>query len=300
MRYRIFQKIIETESFTLAAESLHLTQSAVSHAVAALEKEMGFSLFHRSKGAVRPTEDGRSLIPYVDALVAAEDRLLNQVHAVNQLESGKLRVGSFASASTRILPEIFKAFDERYPNIAIDFFDGGYEMIKEQLLQERIDVGFLLDTHLDERLTAIPYFMDEVVAVIPRHQDGALAEINATAPEGFPLEMLAHYPLIMPDNAQDTYLDQLFQSYRVRPQIKYRFQLMSTVFAMVEVGLGITLVAESALTKTAYAVERLPLNPRVYRHIHLVTTHRQLASPVVQAFWQVAQQVQASKVSLFW
>ena len=291
MRYRIFQKIIETGSFTLAAESLHLTQSAISHAVAALEKEMGFPLFHRSKGAVRPTEEGISMIPYVDALVAAEDRLLNQVHAVNQLESGKLRVGSFASASTRILPDIFKVFDERYPNIAIDFFDDGYEMIKEQLLQARIDVGFLLDTHLDDRFYALPYFVDEVVAVLPRHHSSVLVEAPDHLSGSFPLEALSRYPLIMPDNAQDTYLEQLFQAHQVRPRIKYRFQLMSTVFAMVEVGLGITLVAESALTKTAYEVERLPLNPRVYRNIHLVTTHRQLASPVVQAFLQVARQV---------
>ena len=133
MKYRIIYTSWEEKSFTKAAEKLNLTQSAVSHSVNAFEKEMGFPIFHRLKSGLTLTEEGKLLMPYFERLVMDENRLNNQIHAINAIEKGTLRVGSFASASTRILPEIIKAFDRRYPNISVELIDSDYDVIKQKL-----------------------------------------------------------------------------------------------------------------------------------------------------------------------
>ncbi len=284
MKYRIFKQIMTSGNFTKAAEALNMTQSAVSHAVSALEREIGFTLFVRTKQGIRLTEDGKQLWHHVETLVAAEDRLYNQIHAMNRLEMGTLRVGSFTSASSRFLPKILKAYDARYPDVQVEIFDEDYDRIMEKLHQGRIDVGFLIEDYIKKEHHSLPCFKDEMVVVVPYDMD--LSQIDDIA-----LKDVEKYPFIMPDNNQDVYLKQLLAEHHVLPRIKYKFQLMSTVFAMVEAGLGITIVPDSTLLKTNYNVDLISLDPPVYRNIHIVANKTQMHSPVVKSFFEVAKSI---------
>lgn len=285
MKYRIFKQIVDLGSFTKAGEALNMTQSAISHAVSNLEREMGFLLFHRNKGTVQLTEDGRSVLNYIEALVSAEDHLNNQVHAMHHLEVGHIKVGSFASASTRLLPKIMKSFDERYPDVTVEYYDGRYDGIKEKLDNGSVDVAFLVDEFLEPSYDVLPYFKDELVAVFSKNAPEMRKRKSIEMVE------IEKYPFIMPDNDQDTYLKAIFQTHQVMPQIKAKFNLMSSVFAMVEENLGMTVVAESALYKMDYALKTVSLKPRIYRNINLVTKKSQMKSPMIKAFFEIARQV---------
>lgn len=282
MKYRIFRQIINSGGFTKAAESLNMTQSAVSHAISNLEKEMGFPLFIRNKASIALTPEGKLLSEHVEAYIAAEDRLQNQIHALNRLEHGTLRVGSFTSASARFLPKILKIFDIRYPQIKVEIYDEDYDRIKLKLKQGLIDVGFLIEDYITEDHHAMPCFKDEMVIVVPFSHD-------FEGVEALPLKAIEKYDFIMPDNDQDFYLKKLLSKNQVHPNVKFKFQLMSTVFSMVEEGLGITLVPDSTLLKRNHKVDILSLEPPLYRTIHLVSNQGQMRSPVVKAFFEVAE-----------
>lgn len=284
MRYRIFRQIVTTGNFTKAAESLNMTQSAVSHAMSTLEKEVGFHLFNRTKSGISLTPEGQQIWEHVEALIAAEDRLQNQIHALNRLEHGTLRVGSFTSASARLLPKFLKIFDVRYPHIKVEIFDEDYDRIKAKLNQGLIDVGFLIEEYIDNTHFSKPCFQDEMVVVVPFQSD-------FLAMESMPLNHIEKYDFIMPDNDQDFYLKRLLAKNQVHPHVKYKFQLMSTVFSMVEAGLGITLVPDSNMLKRNHEVDLIPLDPPIYRTIHLVSKKTHMKSPVVKAFFEVAENI---------
>ena len=282
MRYRIVKQIMESGSFTKAAEKLNMTQSAVSHAVGTFENELGFPIFIRNKSGVGLTSEGESIRPHIETLVITEDRLYNEVNAINAVEAGTLRVGSFATSSSRILPPIMKIYDERYPNIKVELIDSDYEIIKEKLEDGSIDIAVLEEKYIDKDYYKLPYLYDELMVVVPN-----LPTFQGL--KSMPIGGIPGYPFIMPDNDQDTFLKQLLKKFDVAPNIKYRFQLLSTVFAMIEVGLGITIVSETALKTYKFDVLMIPLEPKLYRNVSLVALKPQMNAPVVKAFFDVAK-----------
>lgn len=282
MKYRILYTSWEEKSFTKAAEKLNLTQSAVSHSVNTFEKEMGFPVFHRLKSGLTLTEEGKILMPYFERLVMDENRLYNQIHAINAIEKGTLRVGSFASASTRILPEIIKAFDRRYPNISVELIDSDYDVIKQKLNDGHIDIAVLEETYIEENHYTLSYLSDEMMMIAP-------LDYFDQRPAAIPVAEVSRYPFIMPDNDQDFYLKQLLKAHGAYPSVKYKFQLLTTVFAMVEVGLGISVIPESALLKTDFKLDKYSFEPKLYRNVCLTALKTQMDAPVVKGFFEIAR-----------
>ena len=83
LSYQVFQTVVEQGSFQKAAEVLHLTPSAVSHAVSAMEQELGFSLFTRNKGGVSLTNYGEHLLPYMNAVLNSDESLKQAIAGLN-------------------------------------------------------------------------------------------------------------------------------------------------------------------------------------------------------------------------
>ena len=98
-KYQMFLKTVECGSFSRAAEELNFTQSGVSHAVQALEDELGITLLSRNRGGVVLTADGRALLPRVEALCAAHHALMQSAADLKGLDAGLVKVATFSSVS---------------------------------------------------------------------------------------------------------------------------------------------------------------------------------------------------------
>ena len=97
-RYEIFLKTAEIGNITKTAEILHYTQAGISHAIAALEKETGFSLLARSASGVTLTENGKRLLPYIQTLVNDQHGLSQAIYDINETVAGTAFISSFASS----------------------------------------------------------------------------------------------------------------------------------------------------------------------------------------------------------
>ena len=95
--YRILAEVAEQQSFSKAAERLHLTRSAVSHAVVKLEREYGFALFLRTGASVQPTEEGRRLLPEIFGLLRMEENLRGQVAGIRAGVGERVCLGVFGT-----------------------------------------------------------------------------------------------------------------------------------------------------------------------------------------------------------
>ena len=102
--YEIFDAVARQGSFNKAAQQLHLTPSAISHAIAVMEEELGFALFTRGKSGVTMTSYGASLYPAIRAVLNSDEALQQSIARLNGLEKGKVRLGTFSSVCTHLLP----------------------------------------------------------------------------------------------------------------------------------------------------------------------------------------------------
>ena len=102
LSYQVFQTVVGQGSFQKAAEILNLTPSAVSHAIASMEQELGFSLFTRNKAGVALTNYGEHLLPYVNAVLNSDESLQQAIAGLNGLKMGNVKVGCFSSVCTNL------------------------------------------------------------------------------------------------------------------------------------------------------------------------------------------------------
>lgn len=94
LEYRIFHTVTQQGSFARAAQILHLTPSAISHAVSSMEESCGFSLFVRGKGGVSLTRSGEALYPVIRQVLSADEALTQTVGELKGVQRGKVRIGS--------------------------------------------------------------------------------------------------------------------------------------------------------------------------------------------------------------
>ena len=108
--YEIFDAVARQGSFNKAAQQLHLTPSAISHAIAVMEEELGFALFNRGKNGVSMTSYGASLYPSIRDVLNSDEALKQSIARLNGLEKGKVKLGVFNSVCASLLPGLLKSF----------------------------------------------------------------------------------------------------------------------------------------------------------------------------------------------
>ena len=117
--YRVFHTIVQCKSFARAAGQLHLTPSAISHAVSDMEEEFGFPLFIREKKNVTLTENGAQIYSYIQDILYTSDLLEKRISQINGSQRGSVRLGLIDSTAIQWLEGIMNAFRAKSPNIEV-------------------------------------------------------------------------------------------------------------------------------------------------------------------------------------
>ena len=262
-KYQMFLKTVECGSFSRAAEELNFTQSGVSHAVQALEDELGITLLSRNRGGVVLTADGRALLPRVEALCAAHHALMQSAADLKGLDAGLVKVATFSSVSAQWLPSILKSFGDVYPNIEFEVVDADfYGQTEEWILQGKVDCGFLRLPSA-KSLCAHPLYRDELLVVVPCGHP--LADAAA-----FPLSALSAEPFIRLEEGRD---------YELTAALEDR-----TILAMVSKGLGISLLPELMVRRSPYPVAACHAPERFYRNIGIAVKDEKAQSASTRRF----------------
>ena len=123
---QIFSTIAHEGSFARTAEQLHLTPSAISHAVSTMEAECGFPLFTRTKSGVTMTAAAENLLPAIQRLLASSESLDQSIAQINGMHKGVLRLGVFNSACVTWLPQLVPQFQLDFPGIDVQIYQGSY------------------------------------------------------------------------------------------------------------------------------------------------------------------------------
>lgn len=281
----IFALVAELRGFTAAATRLSISQSAVSHALKSLERELGVDLLIRHQSSIELTEIGQQLLLRAREILGLSEAMRQEIAAARGLRQGSLRIGSFGpTSSLKLLPAILAAYRQRYPGIDVHIEEGSDGEVIQWLLERRVDVGFVVLP--EERFDTIPIAEDQLVALVPH--DHALARRKTVT-----LEDLCTEPFIMSEAGCAALIEPIFTSAGLSPMVRYRIAQVLTILGMVDRGQGVSIVAELAMPDhmaSAYRnVARIPLRPAIRRRIGLAVRDRQRATPAASALLDVAK-----------
>ncbi|MBQ1407512.1 MAG: LysR family transcriptional regulator [Eubacterium sp.] len=275
-RYEIFLKVAELGNISHAAAEMNYTQSGVSHAIAALEKETGLTLFIRSKSGVVLTESGKLLLEPVRDLVNRklnlEQTVLNMKHTV----AGKLTVATFASVAAAWLPRLTKGFGQLYPNVEISILDGSYTDVSEWIEKGTADCGFISYSAADG-LDFISLRHDPLLAVLPRNHDLS-TKASVTVSE------LLRYPFITPADGFDNDAHSLL--YDTDPSFRpaYSFGDDTAIMAFIYSGAGVGIMPGLVIMNSKFPLDSKPLDPPQHRDIGLAFSPGRTKTSAAVAF----------------
>lgn len=276
-KYWVFLKTAELGSITRCAEALGYTQSAVSRIIADLEREWDLPLLTRNRSGVALTSAGASILPYVRGVCNSDRELTETVDELHGLTRGTIRVGTFNSLGVHWLPRIMKSFLALYPGIRFEILTHiEYREIEEWVASGHVDCGFIaLPTALP--LDTLFLRRDRHMAVLPA--DHPLAGAGA-----YPISRFADDPFIKLEDDRDREIIRIFEAQQVRPNLRYAVNDDYAAIAMVESGLGVSVLTELVLQRTPYRVAVKPLDPPQFRDIGLAVRDRRAASPATARF----------------
>lgn len=168
MRYVV--EVADAASFTRAAERCFVTQSALSHQIAALERELGQSLFARTSRSVRLTEAGEAFVRQARFALTAADGAREDAAAADGRVIGTLRIGVIPTVTAVDLPALIARFRARHPSLRVELGVGNSESLIPAVRRGETDVAFLglRDDVVPEGVAQRMLARERLVVVVPR------------------------------------------------------------------------------------------------------------------------------------
>jgi len=165
-----FSTLARVGSFTLAAKELGLTQSAISHAMKALEEDVGCRLCDRSGRRVALTQAGEQFLEHAERILGEMDAARSGINQLNSWGHSRLRIGASTTACQYIIPPVLSEFKQRYPRCTLVIEPGDHARQLELLDHNQIDLSLMLDPVGRRDFNFIPIFEDELLFLVaPTH-----------------------------------------------------------------------------------------------------------------------------------
>lgn len=278
LSYQIFYTVAQQGSFSKASEVLGLTASAISHSIANLEKEFGFSLFIRNKAGIKLTSYGEILYPNIIKVLNSDESLLQSVSEINGLQRGCVKLGAFNSVCTNWVPNIVNSFKSIYPGIDIGIYQGTYDDVIEWIKTGIIDLGFL-STSCTNELPITPLYKDQLVCVVPKG-------FKTLHPDYITLEEMRNRSFVIQQKACDADVQNFLQKYHLNIYSNCQVLDDQSTIAMVESGLGMCIMPSLVMVNVTSNVDIYPIVPNEYRIIGLATQNSTYLAPAAKQMYE--------------
>jgi DNA-binding transcriptional LysR family regulator len=293
---RAFVAVARTGSFTLAAESLFVTQSALSGLIKELEQTLGLRLVDRSTRKIQLSDMGRDLYALVDKIIHDLDGILDEVANLKALKQGLVRIAAPQLMACTLLPEVIAAYRVEHPEIRIRLVDCAVESVMSRVFTGEVDLGVGPERDPNSDVDATTLFELPFMAVFPTgHPLDSLSEVRWAD--------IVDYPFI---SLQGQFTERLSDELRAAVRdLKFvpsnEVAFMSTALSMVNAGLGVTAcIPYAASLVRLYQLQMRPLRePVVNRRFFVFTRNGRSLSPAAESFKQflfryVAEHVERS------
>ncbi len=261
---RAFSILARTGSFTETAKELHLSQSAISHAMKALEQEIGCRLLDRLGKSVALTQAGEQLLMHSQKILLEMEAARTQLGRLGKWGSSRLRIGTSTTACQHVLPGVLREFKESFPQCAISIEVGDTPEMIEALRAHRVDLAVNLEPRREEQLEFRPLFTDELRFIV--------SPLHPWAKDGrVPRDEIPRQNYIVYGKKSYSYTFRMIEEYFREEGIVMHSLLdlgnMEAIKELVKLGLGVSILAPWTAQKELRdrSLVALPLGRRKLR-----------------------------------
>ncbi len=265
--------ILQEGSLSLAARRLGISQSALSHFLSALERQLGYALFERSTRYLSPTVSGRNYLLTAEQIVAVKRQTYHAIEALENPYTSKLVLGSTPHNGAAIYSSIFKEFSPAYPKIQLLHREGYMKELTAALKQRQIDVLIATSGNAPESgLRFLRFARQELLLAVSQHHPiYEKATPLYGEPVSLPLKEAEDVPFIMA--GESTTLFQLtsayFRQFDFSPTIIFRTDNVLILREMIQSGLGCGILPATHVY-AASGIRYFSLEPRLWLNTGLL------------------------------
>lgn len=269
--YRIFYVVAKNGSISIAADSLFVSQPAVTFQIKNLEQQLGVTLFSRTKKGVTLTEEGKVLYEYVKKGIEFINNGENALTNLKNLDSGIIRIGASTTVSRHVLMSYLEIFHEKYPKIDIQIVNNLTENLMKELRNGNLDILILnLPMNENKDLKIIPIIdVHDIFIGNKKYYDLTKGKID--------LNDLKNYPLIFqkaPSNTR-SYLDEYLKNNNVSLKPQLEVVSYNLIMDLVRTGFGIGYATQEFIkneleNKLLYKIDVFPKVPKRFIGIAII------------------------------
>jgi DNA-binding transcriptional LysR family regulator len=287
-RMRILREVAERASFSAAADALHLTQSAVSQQVAALERETGAMLIQRNRNGLRLTDAGEALVLHADAVLARLEEAERELADIAGLRGGRLRVASFPTAGATLAARAVGQFGKRHPDVELVLTEAEPEDSLPALRRAEYDLALVYDFEYvplgeDRDLDLEPLLAERMQVALPK--DHRFADIEEVR-----LDQLSEETWIC-GSAPCSCGENVRRACRIagfEPRVGFESDDYQVHMALVAGGLAVSMMPDTLLTGRHPSLRFLDVVPEPpVRRVWAATLPRELRPPTADAMLDI-------------
>ncbi len=282
---KVFCDLAETESFTKAAQINHVTQSAVSQQIGALEKQFKSLLIERSKKKFRLTREGQVLFEYSKQIIQTYDSLHHRLQEIKEIISGTIRVATIYSIGLHDLPPYLTKFLKLFPTVSVQVEYRRANKVYDDVLGNAVDLGLVAYPTKHAKLEFVSLRKDPLILIChPRHpfaknKTVKLAQLNGQKFISFG-----------PERPTRKAIDKILKDENVHVHIVMEFDNIETVKRAVEVEAGISIVPQGTVTQevSKQTLAELKIEgAELYRPLAALYKKHKVLSPAMKQFLNI-------------
>ncbi|MDR7156158.1 LysR family cyn operon transcriptional activator [Sphingobium xenophagum] len=237
---RYLSAVVEHGSFTRAAQALHVSQPALSQQIRQLEEQLGVQLLDRSGKAVRATDAGATYLSHIHRAFREIDAASRAAQDVNDLSSGRLRVGFTPSFSGYLIAPLARRFREKYPRITLDLIAVSQDEIETDLADDNLDCAIAFWASSVTGIVAQPLHTERL-SLIARY-DHAVMATDSIDVAGIEREEMV---LLNGGFATRQTIDKHFKRHGIKPNVVIETSSMTTLIELVRSSSLVTVLPDA-------------------------------------------------------
>ncbi len=283
-RLQVFHTVAKQLSFTKAAESLFMTQPAVTFQVKQLEEHFNTRLFERSHGKITLTPAGHLALDYAERILNMSAEMEARISELTGQVSGPLLIGASTTIAEYMLPRLLGEFKQRHPETQARLTVANSETIENRVAEHTLDMGLIEATSHHPNLVTRVCCEDELVMICAPFSD--MSKLDMVTPK-----QMASHPYISRESGSGTRecIDDYFKFSGVNlDELNLVMELGSreAIKGAVAAGLGVAVVSSTTVAKEVRLGEltAIPLDPPLRRQLSLVYPQEKFRSKLLQSF----------------
>jgi len=286
---RVFYQTARHLSCTKAAESLYITQPAVTAQVKTFEEYCNLKLFKRKGRNIHLTDEGKALFDYAQKIFDYEKEIEGVIEEMRELKRGVLRLGTTKTYARYFMPFLITSFRDAYPHIKVHLDEGSSLDMIHSLLDLKNEVAIIAKAEDNPNISFIPFSHEELVVILA--PDHPLAKKRVLS-----LEVLSGEPVIMKEWGSGTrkLVNELFASKGLLPHILMETSNTEFIKQLVMRGDGVSFVVRETVASELQQrkLATIPLRGRkIFLDVSIAYLKDQHLSLPAQAFLDVLRKI---------